>query len=92
MTILARIYREPAALLALATAVLAVLTGSGALTTTGAAIALGVITAALGALRYVVTPSAEVVVQRKPDAGTAVAGPASHLADGTPVWVRPLVD
>ncbi|GAA5154847.1 hypothetical protein GCM10023340_39050 [Nocardioides marinquilinus] len=67
MTILERIQREPAALLALATAVFAVLTGTGVLTEAGATVALGVVAASIGALRYVVTPSAEVVVQHKPD-------------------------
>lgn len=65
MTIFDRIYREPAALIAFATAVLAVLTGTGVLTQAGATIALGVVAAAVGLLRYVVTPSSEVVVQER---------------------------
>jgi hypothetical protein len=92
MTILDRIYREPAALLALAAAVLAVLTWQGVLDDTGAAVALGVLTAAIGALRYFVTPSAEVVAQRKPGDRAAIAGPAAgHVETGDKVVVRPLL-
>lgn len=87
MTIFDRIYREPAALIAFATAVLAVLTGTGVLTQAGATIALGVVAAAVGLLRYVVTPSAEVLAQEKPD-GQVVAGAATWVADGRPVDVR----
>lgn len=72
MTILERIQREPAALLAFATAVLTVLTATEVLTLNGAAIALGVLTAALGLLRYVVTPAAEVALQVKPDGAVQV--------------------
>lgn len=90
MTILTRIYREPAALLALVTAVLAVLTFVGVLDEVGAGVALGVITAAIGALRYVVTPAAEVVVQRKAGDRAATAGPASAIPTGTEVVVRRL--
>lgn len=67
MNILARIYREPAALIAFVTACLAVLTGTGVLTAAGAAVALGVVAAAVGLLRYVVTPAGEVLLQQKPD-------------------------
>lgn len=90
MTILTRIYREPAALLALVTAVLAVLTFVGVLDEVGAGVALGVITAAIGALRYLVTPAAEVVVQRKAGDRAATAGPASPIPTGTEVVVRRL--
>lgn len=92
MTVLERIYREPAALLALAAAVLAVLTWQEVLDEKGAAIALGVLTAAIGALRYVVTPAAEVVAQELPD-GTLVAGAAAWAPTGqqlADVTVTPL--
>lgn len=74
-TILERIYREPAALLAFVTAVLAVLTFAGVLDDQGAAIALGLVAAGIGLLRYIVTPAAEVVAQRKPG-GELVLGQA----------------
>ena len=95
MTILDRIYREPAALIAFAAATLAVLTGIGVLSQTGATIALGVVAAAVGLLRYVVTPASEVIVQEKPD-GALVAGAGSILSAGTPISsaadVLPLTD
>ncbi|KQQ43703.1 hypothetical protein [Nocardioides sp. Leaf307] len=95
MTVLDRIYREPAALLAFAAAVLAVLTWQEVLDEKGAAIALGVLTAAIGALRYFVTPAAEVVMQETPD-GVLRAGPAAAVtATGTvlaDVALQPLDD
>lgn len=86
MSILARIYREPAALMAFATALLAGLTFADLITQQGAAIALGVVAAGLGLLRYVVTPTSEVEVQRKPGL-PPVAGAVSDLKTGTPVEV-----
>lgn len=92
MTILDRIYREPSALLGAVTALLGILT----LTQVLAPELAGAIVTAVGALvallRYVVTPAAEVVVQRKPGARAAVAGPASSITDGTPVVVRKLLE
>lgn len=67
MTILERIYREPAALLAFATATCAVLAGVGVLSQTGVTIALGVVAGAVGLLRYFVTPAGEVLLQQRPD-------------------------
>ena len=77
MTIRERIYREPAALLAFVTAILAVLTFTGVLDEQGAAIALGVVAAGIGLLRYLVTPAAEVVAQRKPDVRSSSARPTT---------------
>lgn len=79
MTVLQRIQREPAAALAFCTAILAILTAAGVLEEGGAAGALGLVSAGIGFLRYVVTPSSEVVVQELPG-GTTVAGPASPTA------------
>lgn len=75
MTILERIYREPAALLGFVTAALGILLllsvlspelAGGIVTLVGALVAL---------LRYVVTPSAEVIAQHRPD-GIVVLGDA----------------
>lgn len=92
MTILERIYREPAALLGFVTSTLGILLllsilspelAGGIVTLVGALVAL---------LRYVVTPAAEVVAQRKPGASSATAGPAAYVETGEPVAVRPLLE
>lgn len=84
MTLLQRIEREPAALLGFATAILTVLTATGVLDETGAAVALGVVTAALGLLRYLTVPAAEVVVQQTPDGVQHFrGGPGEHRRDDT---------
>lgn len=82
LTVLARIQREPAKLLAFATAILAVLTGTGVLTETGATIALGVVAASVGLLSYFVTPAGEVVAQQLPG-GALLAGRAALAEPGT---------
>lgn len=88
MTILTRIYRQPAKLLALFGTVLTVLTAADVLTADGAAIALGVITALIGALSYIVTPTTEVVVQDTPGVPGLRAGAASRIETGTQVNVK----
>ncbi len=85
MTILERIQREPAALLGFATAVLGLLNLLDVFSAEVAGAVAIVVGALVALLRYVVTPSNEVVVQRVADHG-AVAGPAlKSVKTGEPV-------
>ena len=88
MTVLERIRREPANLLAFATAVLAVLTGTGTLTAGGATIALSVVAAAIGLLSYIVTPASEVVVQDRPGIPGLIAGRGARKASDIKAGAR----
>ena len=92
MTVLERIYREPAALLGFVTAGLGILLLLDALSPELLGAIVTFVGALVGLLRYVVTPAAEVVAQRKPGAHAAVAGPAAYVETGAPVVVRPLLE
>lgn len=87
MTLLVRVQREPAKLLAFVTAVLAVATLVGVLPVDLAGPVLAVVAAAVGLLSYVVTPASEVVVQQRPGDAAPVAGPAAAVSTGAPVTV-----
>lgn len=91
MTLWQRITREPAALLGVATAVVALLVGLGVISPELGGSVGAVLGALVVLLRQVVTPSAEVLAQAKPD-GTVIAGRASDIVTGTvvePVNVMP---
>ena len=90
MTILTRIYREPAALLGAVTAALGILILLEVLAPELAGAIVTLVGALVALLRYVVTPAAEVVVQRKAGDRAATAGAASPLPTGTEVVVRRL--
>lgn len=89
MTILQRIAREPVAIAGVLLGLYGVSVAFdwieftdqqfGAITTLGGAIVF--------AIRWLTTPSSEVVVQQKSDETAPVAGPASSLDNGTPVEV-----
>lgn len=89
--ILARITREPAALLGLVVAStgLAILFGVP-LSAEQAGGILTFVGALCGLLRFIVTPSREVAAQRPDPEGPLVAGPASWVTDGAPVVVAPV--
>lgn len=90
MTILTRIAREPNAIVGLIVGAygLAVAFGLFELTATqvGAVTAFG--GAVVIALRWLVTPAAEVVVQQKPNEVVQTAGPASDVETGAPVYAK----
>ncbi len=96
MTLLQRIAREPNAIAGLIAALYGALVAFGVLELTVAQVGacVGVWGAAVAALRWLVTPAAEVVVQRHPDARMPIAGPAAIVTTGTPVNVAltPLPD
>lgn len=89
MTLLQRISREPNAVLGVIVAAYGLLVVFHVLVLTAQQV--GGVTAFGGSmvvlLRWLVTPAAEVVVQKKPDDRTLVAGAASYLETGTPVEV-----
>ncbi|HEY0889314.1 MAG TPA: hypothetical protein VGE38_06875 [Nocardioides sp.] len=89
MTLLQRIARNPVAIVGLGTALYGVLVAFGVLELTPAQ--TGSLTTLAGAvffaLRWFVTPAAEVIVQRPPDTQMPIAGPAASVATGTPVNV-----
>lgn len=82
-----RIARNPVAIVGLLTALYGVLVAFGVLELsaeqTGALTTLA--GSAFFALRWFVTPTAEVVVQQRPDEITQTAGPAADVATGEPV-------
>ena len=85
MNTLKKLVREPNLVLGLVTAGLSLLVLFGATLTTEQMAGVGVFIGALMALvRFLVTPSAEVVGQEKPS-GELVAGVASDVSTGTPV-------
>lgn len=90
MNLLHRIAREPNAVTGLLVGAygLAVAFGLFELSATqiGAVTAFG--GALVFALRWLVTPAAEVVVQQKPDEVTQTAGPASDVETGAPVYAK----
>lgn len=90
MNLLHRIAREPNAITGLIVGAygLAVAFGLFELTATqvGAATAFG--GAVVIALRWLVTPTTEVVVQQKPGETTQTAGPAADVETGAPVYAR----
>lgn len=90
MTLLTRIAREPNAVVGLIVGAygLAVAFGIFELTApqVGAVTAFG--GAVVVALRWFVTPAAEVVVQQKPDEVVQTAGPASDVETGAPVYAK----
>lgn len=92
MTILQRIAREPNAVIGLIVGAYGVLVAFHVLSLTAGQV--GAFTTLGGAvvflLRWVTTPSAEVVAQRTPGHAVAVAGPASPIADGSAVSVTAL--
>jgi hypothetical protein len=89
MTILQRIAREPVAIAGVLLGLYGVSVAFGwieftdqqfgAITTLGGAIVF--------AIRWLTTPSQEVVVQQSPSDPVPVAGPASPVPDGSPVTV-----
>lgn len=91
MTILQRIAREPNAIGGLIVATYGVLVAFDVLVLTatqfGAVTAMG--GAGVFALRWLVIPASDVVVQQRPDQAEPVAGPASTIDDGEPVLVVP---
>lgn len=86
--ILSRVLREPASLVALVVAVMAVLVGFGIvdLSAEQQGLVLGAVTALVAFLRFVVVPAAEVVVQDAPNG--VVAGKAAPLPTGTLVDIN----
>lgn len=82
-----RVAREPNALTGLVVAVYGALVAFGVLELTvqqlGALSVLG--GAVIFAIRWLVTPASEVVVQRKPDEPTLIAGAAATVPTGAPV-------
>lgn len=89
MSLLQRIARNPVAIVGLGTALYGVLVAFDVLELT--AEQSGALTALAGAvffaLRWLVTPSAEVIAQQKPGEDLATAGAAAHVPTGTPVGV-----
>lgn len=90
MTLLQRIAREPNAIAGLIAAAYGLLVAFGVLELTAPQV--GACVAFWGALvitlRWLVTPSAEVVVQHKPAESMPVAGPAAMWETGTPVLTQ----
>jgi Mn2+/Fe2+ NRAMP family transporter len=87
MNALKRLVREPNLILGLVTAGLSLLVLFGVDITEEQMAGIGVFLGALVFLvRFMVTPSAEVVVQEKPS-GELVAGPAAVETTGVPVRV-----
>lgn len=90
MTIWQRIAREPNALLGVVVAGYGLLVVFGILELTAQQV--GGVTAFGGSLvvllRWLVTPTSEVLVQEKPDEPYPVAGPASEVKTGEPVHVQ----
>lgn len=85
MNTLKKLMREPNLVLGVVTAALSLLVLFGVDITTDQMAGIGVFLGALVALvRFVVTPSAEVVVQEKPS-GQLVAGEAADEPTGAPV-------
>ena len=93
MTIMQRIQREPALILGMVQATLALVVAFGLDLSADQVATILAVTAALLALvtRALVTPAGEVVAQQTPTRAP-VAGPASTIPDGTPVSVVPLAD
>lgn len=88
MTLAQRLFREPALILGVLTAGLALLVLFGVELTNEQTGGIGLFVAALIALlRFLTTPANEVVVQEKPS-GEVVAGPAAATPTGTPVAVE----
>ena len=88
MTVWQRLTREPALILGLVTAGLSLAVLFGAPISPEQIAGVGVFLGALIALlRFVLTPSSEVIAQEKPD-GQVVAGAATWVPDGRPVDVR----
>lgn len=87
MTLLQRIAREPNAIAGLLAALYGALVAFGVLELTVAQVGacVGVWGALVAALRWLVTPAAEVLVQLRPSDDQPVAGPASMWETGRPV-------
>lgn len=90
MTLIQRIARNPVAAVGLGTALYGVLVAFGVLELTVEQ--TGALTTFAGAvffaLRWLVTPSAEVVVQQRPGDIAPVAGEASDVKTGAPVYAH----
>lgn len=87
MSPLVRLLREPALILGLVTAGLSLALVFGVDLSTEQVGAIGIfVGAAIALLRFLTTPSSEVVVQQKPGE-VPVAGPASEVVNGTPLVV-----
>lgn len=88
MTILNRVAREPNALLGVVVALYGILVAFHVLVLNAQQV--GAVTAFGGALvialRWITTPSSEVVAQKKPGE-SVVAGPAAEINNGLPVQV-----
>jgi hypothetical protein len=90
MSPLVRLLREPALILGLVTAGLSLALVFGVDLSTEQVGAIGLfVSAAIALLRFLTTPSSEVVAQQKPGDPAPVAGPASEVVNGTPVVVIP---
>jgi hypothetical protein len=90
MTLLHRIAREPALITSAVRAALycAVLFGLPLTDEQTAGVLLAVEAVLALATRALVTPTAEVVVQQKPDEVTQTAGPAADVETGAPVYAK----
>jgi hypothetical protein len=90
MNVWQRIAREPNAIAGVLVAGYGLLVAFDVIVLT--ATQFGAVTAFGGAvvflLRWLVTPSAEVVVQKKPDDVTQTAGPAADVETGAPVHAQ----
>ena len=90
MNILTRISREPVAIAGLLIALYSLSVAFDVLVLTNEQ--YGAVGGFLGAvvffLRWLTTPSGEVVVQQKPDEVTQTAGPAAKEETGTPVHAQ----
>lgn len=94
MTITQRITREPALITSALRAILycAILFGVPLTVEQSAGLLLAVEAVLAVITRQVVVPAAEVVASRKPGDATALAGPATGVAEnGEPVVVRALI-
>ena len=90
MNIWQRLTREPNLILGVITAGLSLAVLFGVDISTEQLAGIGVFVGAVVALlRFVVTPSGEVVAQQKPGEDVPSAGPAAPIEDGTPVVVLP---
>lgn len=88
MTLMQRLSREPALILGLVTAGLSLAVLFGATITVEQIAQIGVFLGALiSLLRFISTPSSEVIAQEKPG-GQVVAGAAAWVDDGREVEVR----
>lgn len=90
MTLLNRVAREPVAIAGVLIALYSLSVAFDIVTLTPEQ--YGAVGGFLGAvvffLRWLTTPSAEVVVQKKPDEVTQIAGPAADVETGAPVHTR----